>query len=104
MQSQVPDAFQQKLSAEKTPTLCNTLPSFDAMVKIWRDQQNNWQEPFSDIIQDGINKLDAYHDCAMLVPAYTISMSKLIWSYFPFLLLLNIFSFKSIYEASIYST
>jgi len=71
----IPDAFQQKLSSEKTPTLCNTLPSFDAMVTIWKDLQDVWGEPFSDIIQEGIDKLDAYHERVELVPAYVISMS-----------------------------
>ncbi|KAG1774935.1 hypothetical protein EV702DRAFT_973833, partial [Suillus placidus] len=28
----VPHAFQQRLSAEKTPTLCNAIPAFEAMV------------------------------------------------------------------------
>lgn len=72
----MPDAFQQKLSAEKTPTLCNALPFFDAMVTIWKEHQRSWGAPFSDIIQDGIDKLDAYHDRVQLVPAYTISMRK----------------------------
>lgn len=72
----VPDAFQQKLSAEKTPTLCNAIPSFDAMVTIWKGHQESWGEPFSSIIQDGLDKLNAYHDRIDLVPAYTISMSK----------------------------
>jgi len=72
----VPDAFQQKLSAEKTPTLCNAIPSFDVMVTIWQGLQESWGEPFSSIIQDGIDKLNAYHHRIELVPAYTISMSK----------------------------
>ncbi|KAF8151682.1 hypothetical protein B0H34DRAFT_664757, partial [Crassisporium funariophilum] len=72
----VPDAFQQKLSAEKTPTLCNAIPAFDAMVSIWKELQETWGEPFSTIIQAGIDKLNAYHDRIDLVPAYTISMSK----------------------------
>lgn len=72
----VPDAFQQKLSAEKTPTLCNALPSFDAMVRIWQEQQRTFEEPFSTVIQKGIDKLDAYREIVQLVPAYTISMSE----------------------------
>jgi len=46
------------------------------MVAIWKDLQDVWGEPFSDIIQEGIDKLDAYHKRVELVPAYTISMSK----------------------------
>jgi hypothetical protein len=70
----VPDAFQQKLSAEKTPTLCNAMPAFDAMVTIWKEQQQSWGNPISNIIQEGIDKLDEYHDRLEPVPAYTIAM------------------------------
>ena len=73
----MPEAFQQKLSAEKTPTLCNTLPAFDAMVSVWKELQESMGEPYIDIIQVGINKLDAYHNQAEVVPAYTISMCEL---------------------------
>lgn len=73
---QVPDAFQQKLSAEKTPTLCNAVPSFDAMITIWTEQQENWGEPISSIIQDGIDKLTAYQDRISLNPAYTMAMCE----------------------------
>lgn len=44
------------------------------MVAIWKEQQQNWGYTISDIIQDGIDKLDAYHDRLEAVPAYTISM------------------------------
>jgi len=73
----VPEAFQQKLSAEKTPTLCNALPAFDAMVSVWKEMQESMDEPYFDIIQAGIDKLDAYHNRAELVPAYMISMCEL---------------------------
>ena len=36
------EAFQQKLSAEKTPTLCNALPAFDAMVFVSGQQMTFW--------------------------------------------------------------
>ncbi|KAJ7596347.1 hypothetical protein C8J56DRAFT_882106 [Mycena floridula] len=36
----VPHAFQQKLSAEKKPTLCNALPAYEAMVKVWKEMQD----------------------------------------------------------------
>jgi len=36
---QVPHAFQQRLSSEKTPTLCDTIPSFEAMVQKWVEKQ-----------------------------------------------------------------
>jgi len=51
------------------------------MVAIWKDLQEVWGNPFSDIIQEGIDKLDTYHNRVELVPAYVISMSKLFLSY-----------------------
>ena len=33
----VPHAFQQQLSYEKTPTLCDTIPSFKAMAATWEE-------------------------------------------------------------------
>ncbi|KIJ98155.1 hypothetical protein K443DRAFT_133553 [Laccaria amethystina LaAM-08-1] len=71
------EAFQQKLSAEKTPTLCNALPAFDTMVSVWNELQESMDELYFDIIQAGIDKLDAYHNRAELVPAYMISMCEL---------------------------
>ncbi|KDR68045.1 hypothetical protein GALMADRAFT_1354835, partial [Galerina marginata CBS 339.88] len=101
----VPDAFQQKLSAEKTPTLCNALPSFDAMVHIWKNQQKQFGYPFSDIIQEGIDKLDAYHSRIELVPAYVISMSE---SFFKFVVVclsrMNASSPQPFHEAPLYCT
>ncbi|KAJ7848736.1 hypothetical protein B0H14DRAFT_2259389, partial [Mycena olivaceomarginata] len=35
----VPHAFQQRLSAEKTPTLGDALPAFEAMITAWEKQQ-----------------------------------------------------------------
>ncbi|PPQ99788.1 hypothetical protein CVT26_009165, partial [Gymnopilus dilepis] len=70
----VPDAFQQKLSAEKTPTLCGALPSFDGMVAMLNEKKELFGQPFAEIIDEGIKKLDAYHNRVAPVPAYTISM------------------------------
>ena len=47
------------------------------MVKIWRNLQASLGPPFSAIINEGIDKLNAYHHRTGLVPAYTISMSTL---------------------------
>lgn len=46
------------------------------MISIWKDLQQNLGGVYEDIIQEGIAKLDTYHDRIELVPAYTISMSK----------------------------
>ena len=74
------------------------------MVQIWKKQQENFDYVFFNIIQDGIDKLNAYHNRIELVPAYTISMCKL----FRFLLLvcfsrdIEITSPKSVHEATAY--
>lgn len=76
---QIPHAFQQRLSAEKTPTLCEALPAFEAMKKKWEEQQvENPESAY--IIDAGLDKLETYRDCAALVPAYVLAMGM---SYFP---------------------
>ena len=70
----IPDAFQQKLSAEKTPTLCNAIPGFSAMIRLWEDLQTEYGPIYADIIQDGIDKLESYASRIERVPAYIISM------------------------------
>ncbi|KAF9490016.1 hypothetical protein BDN71DRAFT_1369145, partial [Pleurotus eryngii] len=37
---QVPHTFQQHLSGEKTPTLCDAIPAFKAMMRVWKSLQN----------------------------------------------------------------
>ncbi|KAJ7433152.1 hypothetical protein FB451DRAFT_1064718, partial [Mycena latifolia] len=71
----VPHAFQQKLSAEKTPTLGDALPAFEAMIKAWQKQQVKYPET-THIIQKGIDKLGAYRDRVEGVPAYIFAMSE----------------------------
>ncbi|KAJ7691514.1 ribonuclease H-like domain-containing protein [Mycena olivaceomarginata] len=70
----VPHAFQQKLSAEKTPTLCNALPAFEAMINKWQQMQLDNPET-ADIIQKGLDKLGSYQDRLEHVPAYILAMS-----------------------------
>ncbi|KAF8882753.1 hypothetical protein CPB84DRAFT_1634750, partial [Gymnopilus junonius] len=73
----VPFAFQQCLSAEKTPTLCDAIPSFEAMIQAWTDYQKEfYDDPEYDVIQKGLDKLMAYREHTELVPAYVISMSE----------------------------
>ena len=43
-------------------------------------------EPCIDIIQKGINKLDAYHNQAEVVPAYVISMCELSFLIMPLMI------------------
>ena len=67
--------FQQHLSSEKTPTLCDTIPSFEVMVQKWIEKQEEDPETHA-IIQQGLNKLDTYREWANLVPVYVMAMSK----------------------------
>ncbi|KAH7904017.1 hypothetical protein BJ138DRAFT_1019726, partial [Hygrophoropsis aurantiaca] len=71
---QVPHAFQQKLSAEKTPTLCHAIPAFEAMKRVWTAQKDaNYNT--TDIIKSSLNKLSFYKHRTTIVPAYTLAMS-----------------------------
>ncbi|KAJ6612485.1 hypothetical protein B0H10DRAFT_1682499, partial [Mycena sp. CBHHK59/15] len=63
----------QRLSAEKTPTLGDTLPVFKAMIKAWEKQQVSQPET-AHIVQEGIDKLESYRDRVQDVPAYILSM------------------------------
>ncbi|KAJ7253087.1 hypothetical protein B0H12DRAFT_1017709, partial [Mycena haematopus] len=71
----VPHAFQQLLSAEKTPTLGDALPSFEAMISRWEKQQNQYPET-AHIVQQGIDKLASYRERVENVPAYILSMRE----------------------------
>ena len=70
---QIPHAFQQQLSAKKTPTLCEATRSFSAITKVWKEFQDQHPETF-DIVQAGINKLEDYSNQTSLTPAYTVAM------------------------------
>ncbi|KAJ6571336.1 ribonuclease H-like domain-containing protein, partial [Mycena capillaripes] len=69
----VPHAFQQRLSTEKTPTLGDALPAFEAMIKAWQAQQVKYHET-AHIVQQGIDKLELYRERVEHVPAYILSM------------------------------
>jgi hypothetical protein len=79
------------------------------MVKIWRDLQASLGHPFSDIIDEGIDKLNVYHHRTELVLEYTISMCMShnlahIACCYDLMIALWLPSFKSIHEASAYPT
>ncbi|KAK7030041.1 hypothetical protein R3P38DRAFT_2775478 [Favolaschia claudopus] len=76
----VPHAFQQKLSGEKTPTLGNALPAFEAMISQWEKQKAQYPEA-THIIQRGIDKLTTYRERVENVPAYILSMRQFIFTY-----------------------
>ncbi len=71
----VPHTFQQHLSAEKTPTLCDALPSFSALILWWCLLQEKMPE-MKVVISAGLKKLEEYFKKVMDVPAYIFSMSE----------------------------
>lgn len=73
MEFQVPHAFQQQLSYETTPTLCDAIPSFEAMAQVWEEQISDHPET-ADVIQAGLDKPDVYIDHTDMVPAYVLAM------------------------------
>ncbi|KAG0702687.1 hypothetical protein DFH29DRAFT_804590, partial [Suillus ampliporus] len=75
----VPHAFQQWLSAEKTLTLCNAIPAFEAMVRIWSKQLDD-DPNLAVVIQPGLDKLNDYWSRIADVPAYALAMSQCSYS------------------------
>ncbi|KAG1896125.1 uncharacterized protein F5891DRAFT_959093, partial [Suillus fuscotomentosus] len=71
----VPHAFQQKLSSEKTPTLCDSIPSFEAMSRVWQQQADKYPDRAA-VIQPGLDKLEAYRARISCVPAYVLAMGE----------------------------
>jgi hypothetical protein len=68
-------AFQKRLSAEKTPTLGDALPAFEAMISQWEKQQVQHPET-AHIVQQGIDKLESYRERVEDVPAYILSIRE----------------------------
>jgi len=73
---QVPDAFQQMLSAEKTPTLSRALPAFQALISKWTKQRTEMPE-MAHVIDEGIEKLEVYRNRVSLSNPYTLALRKL---------------------------
>ncbi|KAK0474640.1 hypothetical protein IW261DRAFT_1341484, partial [Armillaria novae-zelandiae] len=73
----VPHAFQHRLSAEKTLTLCDALPAFSAFLLHWCSLQQTMPE-MEEVIEAGLDKLEDYFGKVMNIPAYIFSMSKLV--------------------------
>ena len=71
----VPHAFQQQLLYKKTPTLCDTTPSFKTMASTWEEQKVNYPDA-ANIIDAGLEKPDVYRNCVEMVPTYVLAMSK----------------------------
>lgn len=77
MYMQIPHAFQQRLSSETTPKLCDAIPSFEAMKVKWTNQKAEMPN-MAPIIDAGLKKLEYYRERLDLVPAYVGAMSTLI--------------------------
>jgi hypothetical protein len=70
---QKPHAFQQKLSAEATPTLQDALPSFEKLVQSWKKHQHRHPET-AHIVAAGLDKIEGYSARASVVDAYMLAM------------------------------
>lgn len=70
------------LSAEKTPTLCGTLPAFDGLIKSLQKFQSDNISAFN-IIQPGVDKLETYQAATADISAYIIATCEF---YFIFLI------------------
>ncbi|KAF5373365.1 hypothetical protein D9757_009741 [Collybiopsis confluens] len=62
------------LSAEKTPTLCDAIPAFEAMVAKWSDLKSIYPR-LSYALEAGLAKLQDYINLVRPVPAYTLAMA-----------------------------
>ncbi|KAK0217455.1 hypothetical protein EDD85DRAFT_781639, partial [Armillaria nabsnona] len=72
----IPHAFQQKLSADKTPTLSLAIPSFQHMIQIWQNMKVTFPQAAS-AHDEGLAKLETYREQTDVVPAYTLATSRL---------------------------
>jgi hypothetical protein len=55
------------------PTLGHAIPAYEAMIDLWEEYQLD--DPNTEaIIQEGLNKLQAYNERVDLVPAYILAM------------------------------
>ncbi|KAK0485398.1 hypothetical protein EDD18DRAFT_1017904, partial [Armillaria luteobubalina] len=69
----LPHQFQEHLSAEKTPTLCDMLPAFEAVSAQWKAQRQEFPG-LSRAIDAGLEKLSEYTELAHDVPAHMLAM------------------------------
>ncbi|KAK0493601.1 hypothetical protein EDD18DRAFT_1078354, partial [Armillaria luteobubalina] len=69
----VPHQFQEHLSAEKTLTLCDMLPAFEAVSALWKAQRQEFPG-LSCAIDAGLEKLSEYTELAHDVPAHMLAM------------------------------
>ena len=69
------------------------------MTQVWEDQQQEYPET-TDIIQEGLDKLNIYMERAKTVPAYLLAMCMCCISKFIIFILLTSYSvsYQSVYE------
>jgi hypothetical protein len=75
LDTQVPHAFQHQLSFESTPTLCDAIPAFELMTRVWTQLQDERPQA-RQIIQQGLDKLEAYRFRIGAVAAYDLAMCE----------------------------
>ncbi|KAE9387214.1 hypothetical protein BT96DRAFT_837968 [Gymnopus androsaceus JB14] len=91
---QIPHAFQQKLSTEKTPTLCYALPFFQSVITNWEKMKVEHPE-LRCIINPAIAKPTTYQYRIGDIPAYALAMGV-------YLLYFSIVLSKSLYLLAIH--
>ncbi|KAE9391357.1 hypothetical protein BT96DRAFT_832175, partial [Gymnopus androsaceus JB14] len=64
---------QQRLSSQKTPTLCWALPAFAAMIQLYNEKLDEHPH-LANAIRAGSEKLDEYAEKIREVPAYILAM------------------------------
>jgi hypothetical protein len=72
---QIPHAFQEILSGEKTPTLSYSIPSYSSFISCWESLVEDNPE-WEGIIQPGLKKLSSYED--RLTETHLAAMGKLL--------------------------
>lgn len=65
--------FQQRLSSQKTPTLCWDLPAFAAMIQLYNEKLDEHPH-LANAIRAGSKKLDEYAEKIREAPAYILAM------------------------------
>ncbi|PBK85343.1 hypothetical protein ARMGADRAFT_942110, partial [Armillaria gallica] len=75
---EISHAFQQQLSAEKRPTLCDAIPSFAAMTSLWEEMKVR-HPVLVPAIKAGLKKLSDYVHRTLEVLAYVLSMGMCIF-------------------------
>jgi hypothetical protein len=60
---------------QKPPTLSHTIPVFEALCRLWQEQQTEHIDRHN-TIEPGLEKLESYTDQTVRVPAYSLAIHK----------------------------